>query len=174
MKKSYRGIFPLNERMPCAPSELRLRRYALSSTVGIARSSEEIAVRILLFSQERGEWVGINLDCLMKSVKVELTRYVRAKNRKIHNGQAMKLFGILRAGHHFLLRLCGRKSGSSKDFLVWESQPQTGVTLHGPEFVFEGLEDLQNNGMLRVANGVFFPTSKLVAYVLTRQRVQRV
>jgi len=67
------GIYPMKEELPCSPKDIRLLKYALPSTLGNAEA-EEVAARILMFSRERGRWVGVSYNKLIQAMEDDLER----------------------------------------------------------------------------------------------------
>lgn len=73
MTESYiKGVYLLEgvENMPCSPRALDFPRFALADTLG-NHEAEEIAARIIYFSQKLGFWTGVNYDVLFQMLNEE-------------------------------------------------------------------------------------------------------
>lgn len=73
MTESYmKGVYLLEgiEGMPCMPRALNFPHFALNDTLGNPEA-EEIAARIIYFSQKVGFWAGVSYDVLFQMLNEE-------------------------------------------------------------------------------------------------------
>ncbi len=71
MTELTNGLHEVREPMPCQPYQIYILRWALPNTLGHAEP-EEVAARLLSFSQESGRWVGVSLLKIIDQLKAEL------------------------------------------------------------------------------------------------------
>jgi hypothetical protein len=70
MKQIEEGLFLVEEAMPCFPKDIIVGEYELPDTLGRVEQ-EEAAARVLHFSQEVDDWVGVSLGRLAEMIIVE-------------------------------------------------------------------------------------------------------
>ena len=59
MNQIKEGLFEVEEQMPCSPEAIAVCHYVLPSTLdGV--EPEEAAARIISFSQQLNQWVGVS------------------------------------------------------------------------------------------------------------------
>ncbi|MFH0712922.1 MAG: hypothetical protein V2A55_03695 [Candidatus Jorgensenbacteria bacterium] len=68
LKQVEKGLFLIEEQMPCPPGAIDTRRQALLSTLGKAEC-EEAAALLITCSQEAGPWVGATWQALGERAK---------------------------------------------------------------------------------------------------------
>lgn len=182
MKEVAPGLFAVEETMPCLPSQIRLMRWALPGTLD--RIEREVAAaRILSFSKELDQWVGVSwrrLDEMMRKEYELQKRIVEARNHnldeeeriqrelKIYNWMCFFTLGLYRRFHTAPKANLMEVPGS---FVV------SGVYMHGQNFVVTGIHELVELGFLKLvtagegenASEVIFPTPSLIERIMQRQ-----
>ena len=112
--------------------------------------SEEAAARILHFSQQLDQWVGVSWTCLGQMMKKE---YEEEK------------------------QLFVQKPTKNGEESLETNLPLSGIFAFGPQYVVSGIHDLVKRGFLRQrtksegdnAYDVFFPTPQLVTRIMEMQ-----
>ena len=87
------------EEMPYAPREMQFPRYALWGTLG-SSPAEELAARMITFSQAADRWVGVSWTQIVKMFNAERQAGVqRAADARVHRCCAGgRLLAPIRAG----------------------------------------------------------------------------
>ena len=70
MKKVQEGCFAVEEAMLCNPRDITVRKYFLPATLGRAEA-EEAAARVLSFSQQLDQWVGVSWPNIVEVMQAE-------------------------------------------------------------------------------------------------------
>ncbi|MEK7551907.1 MAG: hypothetical protein AAB534_00665 [Patescibacteria group bacterium] len=176
MQEVQPGLFAVEGEMPCNPEAIHTKPYSLVSTEGTPRHGEEIAVRILTFSQRLGRWVGVSWICLRDMAIEDHKTAFRIREAETRYGRAVRrhdfLCGVTRG---FFSRLVKSPRIRKKDFFP-EKLPATGI-FQFPHCIDAGLGELTRGEMLVVKRGeksmrqdIFFPTPALVSFILERQK----
>ena len=58
-KEVGKGLFSVEETMPCLPKDISIGHYFLPNTLGRSER-EEAAARIISFSHQLDQWVGVS------------------------------------------------------------------------------------------------------------------
>lgn len=186
MKLVQTGCFAVEEAMPCKPRGIRVPKYFLPSTLDHAET-EEAAARVLIFSQQLDQWVGVSWGNIVDVMQaeyaldrsmVELNRMRReAKRRYERELSNYQWLTIVTLGIYALL---AQKPAKPDDEGLPEVQvPFSGIFAFGPNHVVDGIHDLLARGFLRQetegveeeAQSVFFPTPALVERIMKVQRI---
>jgi hypothetical protein len=181
-----RGVYAVSEAMPCEPQAIRVPHYFLPGT--LERSErEEAAARVLSFSQQFGQWVGVSWRRIGEVVMRDLEAFQRSEKVRKHNFNEQRraqeekerydnlCFWTL--GIYWLF--ADKPAAANLLEVPNEKIPHSGMFMFGPQHILDGFIELAANGMLRKvtegegddANDIFFPTSQLVSRVMERQRV---
>lgn len=179
------GLFAMEDgeraKMPCSPRELlRFTPYVLPGTLG-RFEPEEAAARILTFSQQLDQWVGVSWLKLIETIRQDYETEQRVKDTKERNYAEMQRYAFALQSYR---RKCVLTLGIYALFVAKPIVPQTsetpnesvpfsGIFVFGPRHVINGIHELIDRGLLRrVIKGegenaldVFFPTPALVAAV---------
>lgn len=179
------GLFVVKERMPCSPQDIKIWPYVLLSTLNRPECEEAVA-RILSFSQELGQWVGVSLAELGRMIEKDYQALRRVEEACRHNFEEVqcierawrrrRLFSVLTLGFYALL--VSRPTTEMCE-IQDENVPLTGIFLFGPYPVISGIQTLTQMGMLKhVREGegdnvldVFFPTPALITRIMKEQGV---
>lgn len=180
-----KGLFVMEEPMPCQPRKIRIGHYFLPATLG-RLEQEEAAARIISFSQQIGQWVGVSWPKIVDMMKedYEKNRVYRETQLDRHNERMEAWFG--RLSLHFWLcvltlgiwALFVRKPERKTDRQE-PDMPFSGIYLFGPQHVVTGIINLIELNMLKkVTKGdgedtidVFLPTPTLISKIMEVQGV---
>jgi hypothetical protein len=179
MNEIENGLFAVEETMPCAPRDIKVGRYTLLSTLQRAER-EEAAARILTFSQQLDNWVGVSWDRLTQMMRDEFEQYRDWDNAKRYNYQEELRFNAAMRKYRKLcsLTLCLYALFVSKPTKQLHEVPKFNmpfslVFIGGPIRIVEGLRELIETGMLKfVREGecdVFYPTATLISTIMQKQ-----
>lgn len=185
MNQVQKGLFAVEEQMPCSPKAIIVYHYALPSTLDRAER-EEAAARILSFSQQLDQWVGVSWRRLAEMMQKDYETHRSIVEARNHNFDEQ--LRVQRAGRkHYIL--CALTLGIYALFVAkptaqmrevpYAKLPFSGIFLLGPQNVITGIHELLENGLLRqVTEGegesaidVFFPTPALVSRIMQKQGV---
>ena len=186
MNQIKEGLFEVEEQMPCSPEAIAVCHYVLPSTLdGV--EPEEAAARIISFSQQLNQWVGVSWRCLAEMIQKEYKTHERIKEARTHNfNERWRIQREVRRYHI----LCAITLGIYAAFVAKpttqmreipdENIPYSGIFLLGPQHVFKGIDELLKRGFLRkVIEGegenaldVFFPTPALVSRIMQKQGME--
>jgi hypothetical protein len=185
MSATYKGIYAVEEAMPCSPRDIRVRHYMLPQTLERAES-EEAAARILSFSQQLNQWAGVSWPRLMERLQWEyeaqqLRTAVQTRNRDERwrvQSAMQKYFWLCVLTLGFYAFFAKKPQADLRPEPACDV-PFSGALLVGPEPLIGGLHELVESGMLRredegegqSATTIFFPTSKLVSRIMEVQGV---
>lgn len=142
------GLFEVEEQMPCLPRQIRWQQYLLPSTLGRAET-EEMAARLIEYSVNAGQWVGVSWDLILGKIKEDLKNFDKA-NVELRRGKS-----------------------DSKELLP----PFSCIFFHGSSAVQSGMVDLIQEGFVRFVEQpnpdktVFFPTLKMIRKIAVAQGV---
>lgn len=185
MKQIVDGCFALDEPMPCNPGDIRLWRWVLPSTLDHAEP-EEAAARILHFSQQLDQWVGVSFALLVKMMREEFNEANRLQAARRHNREeerrhheALVKYYLLSVVTLGLYALFVWRPTKCVEALPDVNLPFSGIFAFGPEFVIRGIRDLVKRDFLRLhtvgkgdnASDVFFPTPQLVTRIMEVQGI---
>lgn len=184
--ENEKGLFLLEEEMPCRPREIGIGRYFLPATLGRAEQ-EEAAARILSFSHQLDQWVGVSWPKLVDMMKEDFKKDEAV--RKILNRHNERMREWYRQLHShfwlciFTLGLYGlfvKKPQRPRDEKEEEVDvPFSIIYTHGPDSIVEGIKELVSRNMLKHIDKeegenailVFFPTPALVSRILEVQGI---
>lgn len=185
MKSIQSGLFAVEEQMPCSPRSIQIRRYMLPSTLNRVEP-EEAAARILLFSQQLDQWVGVSWSRLVEMMREDFALNQSVQEAHAHNvgeefrvANAMWKYRLLCVLTLGLYAIFEKKPQAQMREVRADKVPFSAIFLFGPDKVVEGIQELIENGMLRRACegegenafDVFFPTPKLVTRIMKVQGV---
>ena len=180
-----KGLFEVEEQMPCSPGAITLLRYVIPSTIDRAEC-EEAAARILSFSQQRDQWVGVSWRRLAEMMQKESETHRSIGEARSHS------FGELRRVQRAVRRyyiLCALTLGVYALFVAKPTAqiregpsakvPFSGIFISGADHVIIGILELLDKGFLRLgtkgegenALEVFFPTPALVSRIMQQQGI---
>lgn len=166
------GLFVMESGLPCNPNQIRFPKWLLPDTLG-RMEREEAAARIISFSQQMDQWVGVSWPKLLEMMKAD-TDLIAAKQeenkRRFHDRQSQTFF------KKFLNFLgFGKKKEVEEEITI----PFTALLLYGPQAIVNGIHELLDAGFLKqeeIRDGeetvsVFFPTIKLVQTIMEKQNI---
>lgn len=189
MNQIQEGLYAVEEKMPCPPNAITLYRYAIPSTLGRAEQ-EEAAARILSFSQQLNQWVGVSWHRLVEMMSEEYKAYCSIQKAQIHNSdeqcrlnRAVRKYYIVCALTLGIYAFFVAKPEAQLCKVPEEAQiPLSGIFVFGMfglNHVMIGINELIEKGFLqRVTEGegedafdVFFPTPSLLSLIMQKQGV---
>ncbi len=184
---STSGLYEMEERdrnqMPCSPDKIRILYWALPNTLGKAEL-EEAAARILSFSQESGEWVGVNKSAILAQIQDERDMYRRGEKNHRKNlyrqqqyRKAMKKYDLFCFFTFGLWRRWKDKPEQPRVIDITEA-PFTVVPIYGLQAISQGINLLLDKELLRAERGNFgerilFPTPLLIQRIMQAQQAQK-
>jgi len=165
--------------MPCSPRAIRVGKYSLIATLEKAER-EEAAARILSFSLQLDQWVGVSWHRLVEMMQGDYELCQRAEKAQEHNfnereriQRAMWKYYILSILTIGIYALFVAKPVAQMHEIP--EIPFSGIFMFGPQHVFVGVQELVEREMLlQVRDGeddVFFPTPALVSRIMQKQSV---
>lgn len=175
----------MEERMPCSPRDLKIYPYVLIGTLGWAES-EEAAARVITFSQQLDQWVGVSWPRILEMMQQDYELHQKSQEVRHHNLEKQwrvarelrrrRIFCILTLG---LYTLFVSKPTAQMHDEPTEKVPVSTIFLMGPQGVVNGIHELIEKGMLRHVQedkgesilDVFFPTPALIARIMQKQGV---
>jgi hypothetical protein len=184
MNQIQKGLFAIEESMPCNPRDLMIGRYKLPATLQRAER-EEAAARIITFSQQLDRWVGVSWSRLGQMMHEDYEKH-RAWNEVVRKNHEEELrfaeatrkyrtLSIITLGIYALFV----KKPSKQIVEVSEFDiPFSGIFMFGAGHVMEGIHELVESGMLRYvqagegddAQDIFFPTPALISTIMEKQK----
>jgi hypothetical protein len=186
-KEVGKGLFSVEETMPCMPKDIGIGYYFLPNTFGRAER-EEAAARIISFSHQLDQWVGVSWTNIVKQMEEDYKKDLAAKEKlDLHNERTDEWFRQLY--RHFWLcvftfgiyALFVQKPERPRATQEDQDTPFSGIYLFGPCHVAVGIQELVEQRMLmlkKVAGSVgedtvdvFFPTPALVSRIMEVQGV---
>lgn len=192
MKRVAEGCFVLEEQMPCNPRDITVLRWALPATSGSVFNyigPEEAVARILSFSQQLDQWVGVSWLRLEEVMREEYEQIQKRRKERQQDPKLQEQYQRALAQYNALCRSTfgwyGRlasKPSKPEDLPVQEEGydvPFTCLFFGGPEAIVNSIDDLVSHGLLkRQIEGkdenvvdVFFPTSKLIQRIMEAQGI---
>jgi hypothetical protein len=172
MNQVQEGLFAVEEQMPCSPKDITLGYYDLPLTLGRVDQEEAVA-RILSFSQQLDQWVGVS--------------WIRLHEMMVKDLQACWSIDVQRTMRRYYI-LCALTLGVYALFVAkpWAHMrevpevpdaklPTSGIFVLGSKYVFRVVDELVERGFLRLvikgAIEVYFPTPVLVSHIMQKQGV---
>lgn len=157
------GIYLMKKELPCSPKDIRLLKYALPSTLGNAEA-EEVAARILMFSRERGQWVGVSYNKLIQVMEDDLEKERLAQEKW---AQEVMEYNRTRQKHILTLGL------SKKPKLpVKKEMPFSLISVTGLWPLKKGLAQLIENEWVNVYESVLYPSESLIRRIMEVQHIK--
>ena len=189
MQEVQEGLFAVKEQMPCLPKAIYFRRYELPSTLDESEQ-EEAAARILFFSQELGQWVGVSWHRLTEMLQKDYETFQTAIKKQVRSLDEQEQIRLAIQRYHIFCIVTFGIYGlfAKKPTIIQEAEvpldeniPFSGIFLHGSRYVIIGIHRLVKKGLLRhVRKGesesaldVFFPTPALVSCIMKKQGTAR-
>ena len=180
-----KGLYLLEETMPCSPRRISVGRYAIFSTLGRSEK-EEAAARVLFPSVELGQWVGISWKRICQIMRDDYNKFfevseAREYNRKEELRAAKEMvtyrkwrFWTLGIYTWFVKKPMAQLRAVNQAGLVF-----TTIVIQGPdevvrcthELIEEGLLLMVSEGEGETALDVLFPTPALISIIMEKQRV---
>ncbi len=188
MIQVQQGLFAVAEQMPCFPKDIVVRHYVLPLTLDRAEQ-EEAAARVLAFSQELDQWVGVSWRRIAETMKEDYDAYMAILAARDHNlnEQAVQQRGMQRYYIFCILTLgiysffVEKPTQQMREVPDEKTLPFTGIFAFGLRHVIVGIHELIEKGFLRRvtesegegenAFDVFFPTPALVSRIMQKQGV---
>lgn len=176
------GLVKFLGKMPCHPSEIKIRPYILPGVFGKAETGEA-AARILAYSQREDMWVGVSWGRLVE----DMSNDARTISRHLAAIGDSTLWGYQKyhddLEEYYRLDATARgtvKKPESSDYHkniiseVISDLPNSLVGVLGIQPILSGLEALKESQLVRageigVSNGIYFPSPKLVSIVMRQQ-----
>lgn len=185
MNQVQDGLFSMEDEMPYLPDDLTIHPYVLLSTFGRGEP-EEAAARILSFSQQLNQWVGVSWNRLIEMLQQDYKAAQRIEEAQRYNfdQQERAKWAVRR-----YYKLCALTLGVYAFFVAKPTAqlrempnvnlPFSGIFVSGPDYVVTGIYELLKKGLLRQVTlgegeselDVFFPTPALVSYIMQKQGV---
>ena len=169
------------DKMPCSPDKIHIWHWALPNTLGKAES-EEMAARILSFSQEIGEWIGVNRSAILVQVQEERdmchrkdSNYQNSLYRQRHYRTALKRYNLLCYCTFGLWRQLINEP-IHPGIIEIPDTPISLVPSYGLHVITHGISLLLGQELLRVERDnsgerVFFPTPLLIKRIMQAQKI---
>ncbi len=157
------GIYPMKEKLPCSPKDIGLLQYALPSTLGNAEA-EEVAARILMFSRERGRWVGVSYSKLIQTMKDDLERGRLAQEMW---AQEVREYNCARRKYIFTLGLSKKPSPPIK-----KEMPFSLISVMGLWPLKRGLVQLVENEWVNIDGDALYPSESLIRRIMEVQHIK--
>ncbi len=185
MNEIQKGLFLMEEKMPCSPRAIRIGHYFLPATLGRSEQ-EEAAARVISFSHQLDQWVGVSWLKIVEMMKGDYGKDVAIRKNQ---GQGDERMDAWRRQMHRRFWLCILTLGIYGLFtrepqcLVQKedrlNMPFSGIYLFGPQHVITGIQELLELEMLKkVTEGegdnaidVLFPTPALISRIMEVQGV---
>ena len=156
------GIYPMKEELPCSPKDIGLLQYALPSTLGNAEA-EEVAARILMFSRERGQWVGVSYSKLIQTMEDDLEKERLAQEMW---AQEVREYNRTRRKHILTLGL-----SKKPNLPIKKEKPFSLISVMGLWPLKRGLAQLIENEWVSVDGGALYPSESLVRRIMEVQHI---
>lgn len=174
------NLHPINEEMPCSPRQIRIWHWALPNTLQRAER-EEAAARLIAFSVHFGAWVGVtfarigemcmaDIEAQDNAAAVRRANYAEEQRVAKANKQRLGWRNILTFGWY-------ARTHPEQTAVVLDvpSVPFTGIYIFGARHIITGLQELRDEGMVRIEtvgeNDVIYPTEKLVRRIMDVQKI---
>ena len=181
MNEIQRGLYEVEETLPCKPRQLKFPRYMLiPSTLGDVEQ-KEAAARILFFSQQLDRWVGVSwtriVEMVQEDEKIHQTAMAELWRIVLRVVRELRIYWILSVLTIGIYALFAKKPAVQPQEVPWF--PLSGIFVDGPDYVITGLQRLSQNGYMRQeelgegeeATTIFFPTPKLISSIMEVQKV---
>lgn len=185
MKEIEKGLFVVEETMPCSPRAIWLGRYILPSTLG-RMEREEAAARILLFSHQLDQWVGVSWPRLGEMMREDFRQYQLAQE-ELDQGLDQFRLAERHLRRYYILSICTLglwalfhpKPTETLMPTTKSEMPLSGIFVFGPQHVVTGVHELLEQGLLRRETAseegkefdVLFPTPGLVSLIMGKQGI---
>jgi hypothetical protein len=186
MKQLEKGLFAIEDKMPCNPRDITVGKYGGLMATLDRMECEEAAARILTFSKQLDRWVGVSWTKLAEMMSKELNEERLRREARRHNMSEEWKFEAAMARRRKacfwtigIYALCVAKPVKNLVEVPRFDEPISAIFHRGPGHVFEGVVELVHSGMLRMVvvedegkkHDVFFPTSGLIENIMRKQDV---
>jgi hypothetical protein len=183
VEKIEEGLFATEEAMPCKPRDIKIGRYSVGPILG-HMEKEDVAARVITFSQQLDRWVGVSWPRIVQMLKEELEAFTAHNSAKHHNMKEEDRFNNATSHYRMLCTwtlglytLFVKKPEKNLKEVPAFKQPFSGIYLEGPNFVVNGIHELLEVEMLKLVQendgektiDVFFPTPKLIQLIMQKQ-----
>lgn len=168
------------EQMPCSPNKIHIWHWALPNTLGKAEL-EEMAARILSFSQEIGEWIGVNRSAILVQIQEERDMWHRKESNYQNILHRQRQYKTALEKYNFLCyctfglwrRLVDEPIHPG--MIEIPDTPLSLVPCYGLHVITEGINLLLGEELLRIERDnfgekVFFPTPLLIKRIMQAQK----
>ena len=91
MNEVKKGLFSVEEAMPCQPRQIRIGHYFLPSTLGRSEQ-EEAAARIISFSHQLDQWVGVSWPKIVEMMKADYEKDEVSKAKLDRHNEGMEMW----------------------------------------------------------------------------------
>ena len=185
MDEVINGLFLMEEFMPCSPRKIRIGHYFIPSTLGRGER-EEAAARIISFSQQLDQWVGVSWPQIVDMMMRDYVKHQFSEAKLVLHNKCMEVW-FKQLNRRFWLcivtlgiyALFVPKPERPTNEQEQSDTPFSGIYLFGPQHVVTGIQELIEQNMLeKVTKGrgedaveVFFPTPKLISRIMEMQGV---
>lgn len=185
MNQVQDGLFVIEDEMPCLPGDLTIHPYVLLSTFGRGEP-EEAAARILSFSQQLNQWVGVSWNRLIEMMQQDYKAAQRIEEAQRYNFDQQERVRLAVQRYY---KLCVLTIGVYALFVAKPTAqlreipdvnlPLSGIFVSSPDYVVTGIYELLQKKLLRQVTlgegeselDVFFPTPALVSHIMQKQGV---
>lgn len=172
MKEIKEGFFAVEEKMPCLPGDLRFERYTLPG-IFVNLGQEEAAARLLSFSQDMGEWVGVSWSNLIQTLfqerREEDERYLASSKKYQKEIERYIFLSSITFGIYGHFKPLPREEKAEKPRIITAFRPDM------EEFIVRGIRELIDKSMItgpKYDPGILFPTPTLISRVWEEQMLQ--
>lgn len=171
--------------MPCNPKDIRIGYYSLPSTLQRAER-EEVAARILSFSQQLDQWVGVSWSRMVDMLNEDIKNFKEVNDAQKHNfdeewrfSGAMRKYRTLCLFTLGLYAIFGQKPTKNLQEVPKKHLPFTTIIPFGSTGIVNGIHELVEHEMLKQVDegegddaiNIFFPTPKLISTIMAKQGV---
>ena len=163
----------MSEKMPCQPHHIVIRDPYMLPVIFDNLEAEEATARIISFSKQEREWVGVSWQRLLSMMKADKETYERHREqerrelRRSLTERKKRWYHSLGAPFCWLYRHPFRSRREEKITV-----PLSGIYAYGFSFVRRGLRFLVSGLWLRAerygSNAVYFPTPKLIKRIMRK------
>lgn len=190
MTRHKEGPFLLSEEMLCQPHDIIIHPYTLPTVFDNSPEAEEAAARIISFSQQEKEWVGVSHLQLLGQMSVDEQANRRFFARRKKYKQAQRCSSTTTPCHTLiyytlcvltigLFGLCAKRFKRRPRNPVRGEIPHSLIYADGISLVIQGINKLVRTGYLRqqvIRQGskthtVYFPTLKLIKRIMHKQGI---
>lgn len=164
-------------QMPGKPGDIHICPWTLPGVQFHSPDAEEAAARIIHFSKQCGQWIGVSRTQLKQMMDEEIRQRqlyeCRQEVRRVQTERQMAVAGRHRLLCNLTLGVYGRfklqPEPIEPELLVPTEHPCSGIFECGESYVWTGIKNLVRSGFVVVHQdgngGVFSPTPKLIGMI---------